>query len=827
MLKIYVDTNIEPLDMFKDETLSFTSKLNDIEKLSNVFSDFSQSFTVPASPNNNRILKYYYDIDYENGYNANLQIPCYLELNSVPFRYGALQIEQVQVEFGEATNYKVSFKSAVTQLSDLFKDDTINSLDYDNVLVGSIYTLVKTRSVISQFDYEDNSSNFNYSLNNSQFKDGNVITPLMMIGARDYNIKTADSTDITTSAGAIDTSDLRPALRLYNLIDAIEQKYDITFSRDFFGSAHFNNLFMWLNGYPSDNDKTGTWIQLNGFNAFSGTNTDAAFTDNDPYFKVRARKYSNLGSGSTYTKHYYVQVQCIFNSGVPTKMDFRIMSKDGTTVLSETLGIELVAGANKSVYARVYTSIGTAYNNNPEMLDVEFSIWTRSYDAMNVTVKTQVKYYGHTLTWGGTRVPDENLVNMTSSTTSMSIIQYVNIADGLPKMKVLDFLQGIMRMYKLVIRPTTTKDFSITNIEKYYDEGNLLDFTDYIDNTTMTVAVPDIYTDIKFMYKKSDNILNKRYRETFDPFLQEMGYGDLKAEYKLDKKSELKVEAPFENMMFERLSSGGTFSQILIGQSSTLNEATSAVSKRDSGPIIFYNNGIIVDGNEFPVYFKYKSSPAVSYIYYYNCNTSNDLVQSQITNTLNFGADVDPWHLVSLQQGLYNNYWSNWVETIYDLKQRKISVSGVVPQKYLEELSLNDRILIGDKRYKISDYNINFTNGKVKFNLFKDIYSFSDSLPVLSFFELITPASGRYLGVDVNRGFWSAQKLDDGFGTDWIDITTPSGTTNPGELVMYVHEKAMQLPPEVYQDRTMRIRVYYDKGTTSSILVITQKGLLE
>lgn len=821
MLKIYVDTNIEPLDMFEDETISFTAKLNDIEKLSNVFSDFSQSFTVPASPLNNRILKYYYDTNYDNGYNGNIRIPCYLELNSVPFRYGALQIESSQLEFGEATNYKVSFKSAVTQLSELFKDDTINVLDYDSELVDGVYTLVKNRSIISQFDYEDSGANFGMSLNNTQFKDGNVITPLMMVGARDYNIKTADSTDITTSAGAIDTTDLRPALRLYNLIDAIEQKYDITFSRDFFGAAHFNNLFMWLNGYPSDNDKTGTWTKLSGFNSFTGTNTGSNFVDSDPNFHLTVRKYSIAPVLGQSSKRYIAYVRATFYSFIPTKMDFRVMGPDGTTVIGESLGINLPAGTNVPVYIRIHTSTSRNYNGL-ETMPLDFSLYVRSFDSINLSVTTQIKYYliGQAF--------EESIVDVVSSSTTMTASQYIRIEEGLPKMKVLDFLQGIMRMYKLVIRPITTKDFRITNIETYYDEGNLLDFTDYVDSSTMTVAVPDIYTDIKFMYKKSDNILNKRYRETFDPFLQEMGYGDLKAEYKLDKKAELKVEVPFENMMFERLSTkSGTFSQIMIGQSSTLNEATSAVSKRDSGPIIFYNNGIIVDGNEFPVYFKYKNSPTVSYIYYYNINTSNDLVQDQITNTLNFGADIDPWHLVSLPQGLYNNYWSNWVETIYDLKQRKISVSGVVPQKYLEELSLNDRILIGDKRYKISDYNINFSNGKVKFNLFKDIYSFSDSLPALSRNKLTTPASGRYLGVMVNRSKWSAQKLDDGFGTDWIDITTPTGTTNPGELVMYVNEKAMQLPPEVYLDRTMRIRVYFDNGTNSSILIITQKGLIE
>ena len=62
MIAIYIGDR--RLDLFKDENIKLTSALNDIEKLSNVFNDFTQSFTVPATANNNEIFQFYYDMDY-------------------------------------------------------------------------------------------------------------------------------------------------------------------------------------------------------------------------------------------------------------------------------------------------------------------------------------------------------------------------------------------------------------------------------------------------------------------------------------------------------------------------------------------------------------------------------------------------------------------------------------------------------------------------------------------------------------------------------------------------------------------------------------------
>ena len=55
--------NYQLTEMFKDETITITSKLQDVRDISKVFTDFSQPFTIPASKENNKILQHWYNFN--------------------------------------------------------------------------------------------------------------------------------------------------------------------------------------------------------------------------------------------------------------------------------------------------------------------------------------------------------------------------------------------------------------------------------------------------------------------------------------------------------------------------------------------------------------------------------------------------------------------------------------------------------------------------------------------------------------------------------------------------------------------------------------------
>ena len=57
------NNNYQQAEMFSDETITVTSKLQDVKDISKVFTDFSQPFTIPATKENNKILQHWYNFN--------------------------------------------------------------------------------------------------------------------------------------------------------------------------------------------------------------------------------------------------------------------------------------------------------------------------------------------------------------------------------------------------------------------------------------------------------------------------------------------------------------------------------------------------------------------------------------------------------------------------------------------------------------------------------------------------------------------------------------------------------------------------------------------
>ena len=69
-LVLYIKNNegvYKRMDMFEDETVTLTSKIQDIRDVGKIFTDYSKSFTLPPSKENNKLFHHYYNESIENG----------------------------------------------------------------------------------------------------------------------------------------------------------------------------------------------------------------------------------------------------------------------------------------------------------------------------------------------------------------------------------------------------------------------------------------------------------------------------------------------------------------------------------------------------------------------------------------------------------------------------------------------------------------------------------------------------------------------------------------------------------------------------------------
>lgn len=124
---LYIDG--QKVDFFEQESIELTMSVQNVKDISKVFGDFSKSFTLPASPNNNAVFKHYYNVDVSGGFNANTRTDAFIEVNNNVLRSGVVELEGVQLKNLQPHAYKVSFYSKTTALKDLFGEDTLNDLD--------------------------------------------------------------------------------------------------------------------------------------------------------------------------------------------------------------------------------------------------------------------------------------------------------------------------------------------------------------------------------------------------------------------------------------------------------------------------------------------------------------------------------------------------------------------------------------------------------------------------------------------------------------------------------------------------------------------------
>lgn len=121
--------NYEKLELFNDEEIQINSSIQNVQDLAKVYTDFTQSFTIPASPHNNRLFEHFYQSDVDANNNPNIRRNAFIEIGTIPFRSGKISIESSNIVKGRVESYSITFYGDLTSLKDKFGDKTLKDLD--------------------------------------------------------------------------------------------------------------------------------------------------------------------------------------------------------------------------------------------------------------------------------------------------------------------------------------------------------------------------------------------------------------------------------------------------------------------------------------------------------------------------------------------------------------------------------------------------------------------------------------------------------------------------------------------------------------------------
>jgi len=627
------------VDLFKDENIELNSSVQNINDISKTFSDFSQSFTIPASDKNNSVFQHYYNTDVDGTFNPNIRIRGYIECGSLPFKYGVIQLEDVKLKDMQPDSYTVRFFSASVNLSDRFGDDDLTTLD------------------LSEFDHQYNSDIFDATYSNSLGED--LYYPLIT-SSRAWQIGGNNHLDITKTSGHIHYTELRPALKLVKIIEAIETKYNFTFDRSFLGRAVFGNLYMWV------------------FNnlEFSVDPNNAVEID----FTTKGNLEDISGVTVNLTDNYFIT-----NAQVNTQIT---ITPDSGFLTTPYTVIRYIDGVEWTIF----NSVGTTkfpLRTDQDTKKHSFKIFTQG--TFQFTFKIEMQGF-------------PTFVNKTATMSNQTVVEAISISANMPKIKITDFITSLIKMFNLALVPINSNSFNLLPLDDWYFQGNLIDLTKYIDSKDVTFKRPKLFKNILFQHQKSGQILNEQFRNNQGGIL---GYGDLQAIYQIDG-AELKVQTGVENLMFNRLTdiATGDVTNVQVGLSLDKNSQP-YIGK----PYIFYKCGF--QNYDTPI----KASGHSDLDYTYLTSTENDFILEQVSNSVNFSTDPSTFIFSEIPRNLYSNFWSDYISDLYSTKRRISNWKANLPIGIIIRLKLNDRIVIDDKAYIINSMKTNLNTGDVDLEL--------------------------------------------------------------------------------------------------------------
>jgi hypothetical protein len=649
------------LDLFGDEKINISSSIQNVQDISKVYTDFSQSFTVPASDNNNKIFEYFYQNDVDNVIDHNLRRNAFIEIGLVPFRSGKIQLEGSSVKNGKVEHYSITFYGDLVSLKDRFGNTKINQLDYSFVSNPYSGAAVKDRVTDTATDYD-------------------VRYPLIA-SEKFWSYGDGTSTDINTSAGRIDWRELFPAIKVSKIFEAIQNKYSLTFQSTFLQTNKFQQLFLWCKNTDNlDNKINGSDLPITSYTNYPnqyGYASDFYNAENNSYYI-----YTGLGSQQTQT-----------NISVTFGIDNPPIITDPQWIFYIDVFINGVF--NSTV---IYdTAIGTSleiYSANGNNLQDILTIKIRSEQNINIkyTVSIERFYDNYTIQGGFFIGQNTTGLNLTNSTNS--------IFANMPDITVSDFFSGILKEFNLTCYSVGVGTYQIEPLDNWYSKGAIIDVTKYVDTDTISVDRLPLYKNISFNYQKSESFLNRQWGN-----LTGREWGDISNNYDYDG-GEYKIDVPFENLKFQKLT--GVDMQVAYCLT-TSPDFKPYIPK----PILLYLTATA--GVAVKFYDGSTESTITSLAVF-----GQDLYYNNQVYSLNFSSDTSTWTGELVDNSLFAIYYFGYLSNLFNTKNRLTKIKAFFPIGLITSLRLNDRLVIQDKRYIINTINSDITTGEVSLELIND-----------------------------------------------------------------------------------------------------------
>jgi hypothetical protein len=662
------------VDLFDDEKINVTSSIQNINDIAKTYTDFSNTYTVPATKQNNKIFKHWYDNSNDYPFSTLTKSNAYIEIDTITFRKGKIQLESANVVEGQAQDYSITFIGILGNLKDTFagkylKDLTLNTT-YDfnysaNTVIGAVVDNVAS---------------------------SDVMFPLISSKRRwNYGSITDSTNNINNATDPIRYNELFPAIRLRKVLNMIETQFGINFDgttlnpSTFLSDSRFTNAYLYLkNGDEFKGLFANEYINFNSFNP-APIGFDINLTNDTfqlvPYTSIYPKqRRSMVASLTANTNNDTFTIYC-YKNGV------LFSSRSGLTT-----------GGTLTAFSLYDSNINSDFSGSNDLYT--FDIYFEANVTFTFKVSTITSLY--------------NASNVLQNTTftevfaaSQTTLLRLQINKCFPEIKIEDFFSGLLKMFNLTCYSTDGINYTVEQLESYYGAGSDIDITKYVLQDKKALNRLKTYKRINFEYEKSDSFINVAFESNAG-----IPYGSLRyVNNPITEGEEYSVKLPFEDLNFSNLSGLlqvgyclKTDNQAYIPKPIILYDYSSGGTTPLTGTTFYTSTALTGNGTPQTQY-KAFGQETLAYGTTYGLNFNQQ--QSTLTNEI-------------VDNSLYRNYYEQYFANIYNLKARLIKVSAVLPTSILTTLKLNDNIIIRDAKYLINSYTTDLTTGLVQFELLTD-----------------------------------------------------------------------------------------------------------
>lgn len=762
-LELYIED--QRVDLFQAESIQIRSSIQDVRDISKVFTDYSQSFTLPASATNNKIFKHFYKHEIQNGFDARKIKAASVFLNYSLYRNGQIFLEGVNMKNNLPYSYRVTFYGNMVTLKDLIGDRKLTSLDLSDFNHDYDYSTIKTIFTGTGLTVDSDNSALIYPLITAKKRlfyddtlthgsysnyDGNLYIP-----------DTGNDIDRYHMRG-VKEIDLKPAIKVYHIIKAIESEFGVRFihdntsgTEDFFSSANdaFSNLYLWASnsgGNIIDDTEDGYFYKKKS--AIFTRETDPVLDSGDSHtnfsfvydllddfgYIVVDSTYKNFQKKNvTGTRKIQFFLAVTPDSGDTTK-DYRCRLKSRKT--NEVVA-EITGEGNQTVSFTLPTI------DEDQTFYVELS----SKVAMTAKVQFIVKEEGNIILPSANDKYEYNYSNI--STTA----ERIEIGSQLPDMKIIDFLTGLFKMFNLTAYyiddesdPEYDADvqcIKVVTLDDYYADcvnnisGGITDITNYIDIADHEVNTSLPFSEIDFRYKENKTILEEHH-------LDEYGYHFGNTNLTLNKlfgdvisfTNKYEIKLPFTILKYEKLAgtdgiqygyaAGGDFDvqEAILDDNDNITQAPKGnYQSQNIPPLLFYG---VRETTHTAFNFSDGGSTQVTRVtsgYYRPSNTNETAVANSDGEfdtpadfSLTFDAEPDEFLQVDfgeLTNSLFRTYYENYILSVFEPEKRIYRFKAHFDAKFLVNFKMNDQLKIHDTVYRVNSIDVNLNTGLASLEL--------------------------------------------------------------------------------------------------------------